>query len=130
MRCRGAAGSIVPRRGRLRKENRLPEEDPGAGKAPRRAAYGRAAIGEPMTRIAMRRSQRTKRASGRETGISMRTGGTRGGQASRGRDTNFTWAMRWARSGVDFMAAIIGVGALLRRGRKRRVKCGIFGNPD
>ena len=83
-----------------------------------------------MTRIAMRRSQRTKRAFDRETGISTRTGGTRGGQASSGRATNFTWAIRWARSGMDFMAAIIGAGGLLRRGRKRRVKCGIFRNPD
>jgi hypothetical protein len=83
-----------------------------------------------MTRIAMRRSQRMKRASDRETGISTRTGGTRGGQASIGMAMNFTWAMRWARSDVDFMAAIIGGAGMLRRGRKRRLECGIFRNPD
>src|SRR6185312_652367 len=110
--------------------DRPPEEDPGAGKAPRRAGYGRAAIAEPMTRIAKRRSQRTKRASDRDAGAFAAggQGGTSGG--SSGRATNFTCAMRCERREMDFMAAIIGAGVMLRRGRIRRPPCGIFGNTD
>ena len=123
---RGGAANSSARWDRRGKENRPPEEDPGAGKAPRRAGYGRAAIAEPMTRIAKRRSQRTKRASDRDAGAFAV--GRHGG--SSGRATNFTCAMRCERREMDFMAAIIGAGVMLRRGRIRRPPCGIFGNTD